>query len=114
MAFTVGISILVSTSLVQNHAEYAHWLLEYFIESARVVYRPEFLVYNVHSLIHITDGAKELGQLFSIWIWKLFTEVKQIVGKESHDTDCKKVEWVGQFQVHSKEGSVSRTESFEI
>ena len=114
MAFTFGIWILVSTSLVQNHAEYAHWLLEYFIESSRVVYRPEFLVYNVHSLIHITDGAKELGQLFSIWIWKSFTEVKQMVGKGSHDTDCKKVEWVGQFQVHSKEGSVSRTESSEF
>ena len=73
-----------------------------------------YSVQSVNSLIHITDGAKELGQLFSIWISKLFTEGKQIVGKESHDTDCKKVEWVGEFQVHSKEGSVSRTESSEI
>lgn len=63
MALSVGISILVSPILVQDHADYAHSLLEYFIESARVIYGPEFLVYNVHSLIHFTDEAKEHGNL---------------------------------------------------
>ena len=47
MALSVGISILVSPILVQDHADYAHSLLEYFIESARVIYGPEFLVYIV-------------------------------------------------------------------
>ena len=61
MTLCVAVSILVCDRLQRCHGEYAHTLLVYFVDQARILYGQEFLVYNVHSMIHISADAKEFG-----------------------------------------------------
>jgi hypothetical protein len=61
MVLSVAMSILVSPTLAQSYIEYASDLLTYFVKQARSLYGPTFLVYNVHSLLHIVEDVKHLG-----------------------------------------------------
>ncbi|VDI01910.1 Hypothetical predicted protein [Mytilus galloprovincialis] len=63
MTLSVGIGIIVSPELSKNHQMYAENLLKFFIAQGREIYGPEFLVYNVHSMMHIADDVKNLGHL---------------------------------------------------
>ena len=54
LAFSVALSILVSPSLAANHRNYTHEPL---------LYGKDFLVYNVHALMHVASEAKESGCL---------------------------------------------------
>ncbi|KAG9278033.1 hypothetical protein AMEX_G5823 [Astyanax mexicanus] len=63
LTFSTDLCILVNPGLVQTHGSYAHQLLEYFVEKGRLLYGETFLVYNVHSLLHITADAQEFGCL---------------------------------------------------
>ena len=76
MALSVAVSILVSPNLVMNHVDYAHQLLEYFVESERNLYGPEFLIYNVHSLLHLTDDTRTYGSLdnFSAFMFENYLQ----------------------------------------
>ena len=57
LCLSIAISILVCPSLAQVHRCYAHELLTYFVQQGSVLYGEEFLVYNRHSLIHLTAAA---------------------------------------------------------
>jgi hypothetical protein len=61
----VAMRILISDELVANldHRRLAQQLLIDFVKNSHVLYGQEFLVYNVHSLIHLCDEAKEFGAL---------------------------------------------------
>ena len=63
MSLSIASSILVSPSLVQTHWKYASDLVVYFVEQGRLLCGKEFLVYNVHSMLHLADQAKEFGSL---------------------------------------------------
>ena len=63
MIFSVAISILASPQLVQRYREYAHNLLVYFVSQCSHLYGDEFLVYNVHSMVHLAADVEELGSL---------------------------------------------------
>ena len=43
--------------LFESHAEYAHYILIRFVAQARDIYGADFLVYNVHGLIHLANDV---------------------------------------------------------
>lgn len=63
MVLSTAISILVNRELAQQHLDYAHQLLKYFVSKSRELYGEEFLVYNVHSLLHLTSAVAKYGSL---------------------------------------------------
>ncbi len=50
-------------TLALSHRNYAKQLLEDFIEQTKIFYGDEFLVYNIHSMIHLADEVEEYGSL---------------------------------------------------
>nr|XP_045589303.1 uncharacterized protein LOC123751251 [Procambarus clarkii]XP_045614279.1 uncharacterized protein LOC123768065 [Procambarus clarkii] len=66
LTLSVGISFLVSpTCMSLKYGKYAHDLLLNFVSRCGDLYGKDFLVYNVHSLIHLTADAEEHGTLDS-------------------------------------------------
>ena len=65
LSLNVAISILVSPRLAKEHTSFAHQLLEYFVKQGSVLYGDEFVVYNVHTLIHLAGEVVEHGSLDS-------------------------------------------------
>ncbi len=93
--------ILVRPDLVLVHREYAHELLLYFVACSWNIYGREFLIYNVHSLLHIASDAARHGSLdkfsafcFENYLHQLKRSVRssksplvQVV-KRLHENDC--------------------------
>ena len=63
MMLSVASSILTCPQLSQAHLGYAADLLKYFVEKASFLYGAEFIVYNVHCLIHLADEVRNFGSL---------------------------------------------------
>ena len=47
----------------RSYGDYAKQLMEFFVEQGKILYGDEFLVYNVHSIVHLADEVKEFGSL---------------------------------------------------
>lgn len=63
MALSVASSILTCPELAQLHLNYAADLLKYFVQKASLIYGEEFIVYNVHTLIHLAEDVATHGCL---------------------------------------------------
>ncbi len=63
LAFSVAMCLLMSPTLVKRHSEYAGNLLHYFVCRGRELYGEEFIVYNIHSMLHITEDAVQFNGL---------------------------------------------------
>lgn len=63
MLFSAGISLLCSPHFCIDYNNYANELLLSFVELASSVYDAGFLVYNVHSLVHLAADVKLHGNL---------------------------------------------------
>ncbi|KYN43067.1 hypothetical protein ALC56_02506 [Trachymyrmex septentrionalis] len=47
---------------IENN-QYAKDLLIYFVNISKILYRQDFIIYNVHNLIHLTDNVAKFGHL---------------------------------------------------
>ena len=65
IVFNVAMSILVSPTLSSTHIMYAKDLLIFFVLEGKRLYGKEFMVFNVHSLIHLADDVSKHGPLDS-------------------------------------------------
>lgn len=63
---SVAIYILSSPPLHEYYSGYAEQLLQYFVDDCKRIYGKIFVVYNVHSLLHLTDDVRKFGCLDSI------------------------------------------------
>ncbi|KAJ7985048.1 hypothetical protein DPEC_G00361100 [Dallia pectoralis] len=57
LTFSVAIGLLVCPTLVQPHHHYAQNLLQYFVEKGCELYGATFLVYNTHTMLHLSTDA---------------------------------------------------------
>ncbi|KAL4710750.1 hypothetical protein ACJJTC_004395 [Scirpophaga incertulas] len=65
-----AISILVSNKLANKFSCYAKYLLKEFVKDCIDIYGEQYLVYNVHSLIHLGDDVDRYGVLDNISAFK--------------------------------------------
>jgi hypothetical protein len=63
---SAAVFMLSSPALLEHYSDYCGSLLKYFVNECSKLYGPEFIVYNVHSLVHIADDAKKYGCLENI------------------------------------------------
>ena len=59
----VALRIMLSKHLILNYLNYAEELLVNFVSHCSDIYGEEFLVYNVHALIHLADDVRRFGTL---------------------------------------------------
>ncbi|XP_046881772.1 uncharacterized protein LOC124471334 [Hypomesus transpacificus] len=57
LSFSVVMCILVSSTTLKQYSQYAQQLLQYFVVRGRELYGKTFLVYNTHTMLHITADA---------------------------------------------------------
>ncbi|XP_055927964.1 uncharacterized protein LOC129959167 [Argiope bruennichi] len=65
LSLHIAIRILSNKVCIAEHLPYARQLLLNFVKKGRSLYGPEFLVYNVHNLIHLGDDVEKYGPLDS-------------------------------------------------
>lgn len=75
---SVAISILVSPALANNHSKFAHELLVDFVENAKSLYGEPFLVYNVHSLLHLADQVNNFKSLDACAAWPFENHLQKL------------------------------------
>lgn len=63
MLLSVSIFILASPSLSTHLNDFAHTLLVSFVTHFGELYGPEFVTYNVHGLIHLSEDVRRHGNL---------------------------------------------------
>lgn len=63
LSFSVALSILLCPDLAKSHNQLAEDLLKGFVADCKELYGPEFLVYNVHMMVHLAAEAKQYGSL---------------------------------------------------
>ncbi|CAL1282894.1 unnamed protein product [Larinioides sclopetarius] len=62
----LAIRIMLNQKLIEDYLDYAEELLCYFVKHCKTLYGEEFIVYNVHSLIHLADDVRRYGSLNNI------------------------------------------------
>jgi hypothetical protein len=78
MLLSVGIMLLVHPIYHAVCNDYAHELLKMFVEQSVTIYGPEFVVYNVHCLVHLAAEAKQRGCLDSFSAFPYENELKTL------------------------------------
>lgn len=80
MSLCIALSLLCSPDSCQDPVSnnYAEKLLISFVERAKILYGPGFLVYNVHNLVHLAADAKRFGSLDSISAFPFENHLKQL------------------------------------
>ncbi|KAL2096819.1 hypothetical protein ACEWY4_007310 [Coilia grayii] len=79
----VSISILCSPRLHKHYCDYADNLLKVFVQNFSVIYG-DFVVYNIHNLIHLASDVRKFGPLpqisafpFENFLYKLKKQIRK-------------------------------------
>ncbi|KAL4713328.1 hypothetical protein ACJJTC_012400 [Scirpophaga incertulas] len=88
-----AISILVSNKLANKFSCYAKYLLKEFVKDCIDIYGEQYLVYNVHSLIHLGDDVDRYGVLDNISAFKFenFLGTLKKISQDSKQTITTKI-----------------------
>ena len=78
LSFSCAMTILLSPSLAQRHAHYARELLVTFVSNFAHCFGSQFLVYNIHGLIHLADDAERYGNLDHISCFPFENHLQQL------------------------------------
>ncbi|KAK5644968.1 hypothetical protein RI129_006268 [Pyrocoelia pectoralis] len=54
---------ILSNPVFKEYLDYAHSLMEYFVDSFSTLYGAEHISHNVHNLLHLTQDVKKFGGL---------------------------------------------------
>ena len=65
LALNVAIGIMVNPRLLQQHRQYAHELLVFFVKEGYNLYGQKFLIYNVHMMLHLSQSVSNFNSLDS-------------------------------------------------
>lgn len=63
MVFSVALGLLLCPTLAVEHNSYSKELMKYFVGKAGELYGDHFMVYNVHSMVHLPEEAMAYGSL---------------------------------------------------
>lgn len=63
MAFSVALSLLLSPNLAVEHNSYSSELMTFFVAKTKELYGDHFMVYNIHSMLHLPAEAMNFGTL---------------------------------------------------
>ncbi|CAM4573670.1 unnamed protein product [Leuciscus chuanchicus] len=63
MVFSVALGLLLCPTLAVEHNSYSKELMKYFVGKAGELYGDHFIVYNVHSMVHLPEEAMAYGSL---------------------------------------------------
>ena len=81
LALNVAIGIMVNPCLLQQHRQYAHELLVYFVKEGNNLYCQSFLFNNVHMMIHLSQSICHFNPLDSCSAFA-FENYMQILKKQ--------------------------------
>jgi hypothetical protein len=87
MLLCVSMRLLASSEQCLDRIDYANELLRNFVHDAANLYGKEILVYNVHSLLHLSDDVKRLGCLdnFSAFVFEnKLGQLKKLIRNPHH------------------------------
>lgn len=92
MLLHIAIKILVDNELCREFSSYARDLILLFVKQCEEYYGIEFMSYNVHNLIHLTDDVERNGPLdsFSLFDFEnMLQEIKGVLRK--HDKPLEQI-----------------------
>jgi hypothetical protein len=92
MLLHIAIKILVDNELCREFSSYARDLILLFVKQCEEYYGIEFMSYNVHNLIHLTDDVERNGPLdsFSLFDFEnMLQEIKGVLRK--HDRPLEQI-----------------------
>lgn len=74
----IAISILVDSELIAEYLDYANECLTYFVRMVPVLYSPQYMVYNTHSLLHLTEDVRRFGSLDTFSAFRFENEMSHL------------------------------------
>ena len=86
LLLSVGIRILLCPDLTEAMCSFADALLVAFVEHFSQIYGSDQVVYNVHTLVHLANDARQYGSLenFSAFLFENFLlKLKRVIRKPS-------------------------------
>ena len=92
MLLHIAVKILVDNELCREFSSYARDLILLFVKQCEEYYGIEFMSYNVHNLIHLTDDVERNGPLdsFSLFDFEnMLQEIKGVLRK--HDRPLEQI-----------------------